>query len=89
MWTRSGGRKGHVVFITKSRNLINEFYHFRKTIKDIHLELEKTHRGEDRYLVLVTQEHNVLKEERGYMEAFSAFEKGEREYFSALSNAVR
>ena len=53
------------------------------------MELEKTHRGEDRYLVLVTQEHNVLKEERGYMEAFSAFEKGEREYFSALSNAVR
>ena len=31
-------------------------------IQDIHLELEKTHRGEDKYLVLVTQEHQVLKE---------------------------
>ena len=28
-------------------------------VQDIHLELEKTHRGEDRYLVLVTQEHQV------------------------------
>ena len=27
--------------------------------QDIHVELEKTHRGEDRYLVLVTQEHQV------------------------------
>ena len=28
------------------------------------MELEKTHRGEDRYLVLVTQEHQVLKDEK-------------------------
>ena len=31
----------------------------QKKIKEIHAELEKTHRGEDRYLVLVTQEHQV------------------------------
>ena len=30
-----------------------------RCVQDIHLELEKTHRGEDRYLVLVTQEHQV------------------------------
>jgi hypothetical protein len=29
--------------------------------KDIHGELEKISRGEDRYLALVTQEHQVLK----------------------------
>jgi len=61
----------------------------QKRIKDIHLELEKTHRGEDRYLVLVTQEHQVLKEERNLQDEFKFHEKSEREYFSALSNSVR
>ena len=51
--------------------------------------MEKTHRGEDRYLVLVTQEHQVLKEEKNMQEEFKFFEKSEREYFSSLSNAVR
>ena len=35
----------------------NEIFSF--PFQDIHVELEKTHRGEDRYLVLVTQEHQV------------------------------
>ena len=37
------------------------FFHAENEIffQDIHVELEKTHRGEDRYLVLVTQEHQV------------------------------
>jgi len=61
----------------------------QKRIKDMHLELEKTHRGEDRYLVLVTQEHQVLKEERNLQEEFKFHEKSEREYFSSLSNSVR
>jgi len=61
----------------------------QKRLKDIHLELEKTHRGEDRYLVLVTQEHQVLKEERNIQDEFKFHEKSEREYFSSLSNAVR
>jgi len=61
----------------------------QKRVKDIHMELEKTHRGEDRYLVLVTQEHQVLKEERNLQEEFKFHEKSERECFSSLSNAVR
>merc|ERR1719481_1313120 len=61
----------------------------QKKIKDIHLELEKTHRGEDRYLVLVTQEHQVLKEELQLTEDFKAYEKVERENFSLLSSSVR
>ena len=57
--------------------------------QDIHVELEKTHRGEDRYLVLVTQEHQVLKDEKSLQDEFKMLEKSERECFSALSNAVR
>jgi hypothetical protein len=33
-------------------------------LQDIRTELERTARGEDRYLVLVTQEHKLVKEER-------------------------
>lgn len=47
------------------------------------------HRGEDKYLSLITEEHNVLKEERALMEAFQNTEKRERLCFSKLSNAVR
>lgn len=61
----------------------------QKKIKEIHAELEKTHRGEDRYLVLVTQEHQVLKDEKLLQDEFKMLEKFEREYFSGLSNAVR
>ena len=31
-------------------------------LQEIHIELDKTHRGDDKYLALITQEHNVLKE---------------------------
>ena len=39
--------------------------------------------------MLVTQEHQVLKEEKQLQEEFKQFEKTERECFSSLSNAVR
>ncbi|XP_023341990.1 uncharacterized protein LOC111711784 isoform X4 [Eurytemora carolleeae] len=73
----------------KRRETQGNISEVQKRIKEIHLELEKTHRGEDRYLVLVTQEHQVLKEERTHLEEFKLYEKSEREFFAALSNAVR
>lgn len=51
--------------------------------------MEKTYRGEDKYLTLVTQEHQVLKEEKALLEDFNQLEKRERECFALLSNAVR
>ena len=58
-------------------------------IKNLHTELERTHRGEDKYLELVTLEHTVLREERTYIEQLSLQERNEREAFSNLSRAVR
>lgn len=58
-------------------------------LKEIHAELDKTHRGEDRYLTLITQEHAVIKEERSLLEQFKHLEKAERDYFAALSLALR
>ncbi|KAH7938401.1 hypothetical protein HPB49_023176 [Dermacentor silvarum] len=58
-------------------------------LKEIHAELDKTHRGEDRYLTLITQEHAVIKEERSLLEQFKNLEKAERDYFASLSLALR
>jgi len=73
----------------KRRESQNGLAEIQKNIKDIHIELDKTHRGDDKYLVLITQEHNVLKEENNLLEQFKFFEKAERESFAALSNSVR
>ncbi|KAH6928206.1 hypothetical protein HPB50_012582 [Hyalomma asiaticum] len=58
-------------------------------LKEIHAELDKTHRGEDRYLTLITQEHAIIKEERSLLEQFKNLEKAERDYFASLSLALR
>ncbi|XP_076343890.1 mitochondrial potassium channel-like isoform X2 [Tachypleus tridentatus] len=57
-------------------------------LKDIHAELDKTSRGEDHYLTLISQEHSIIKEEEKLIEEFKQLEKNEREYFSVLSLAV-
>lgn len=58
-------------------------------LKEIHAELDKTNRGEDRYLTLITQEHAIIKEERSMLEQFQNLEKAERDYFASLSLALR
>lgn len=58
-------------------------------LKDIHAALDSTTRGEDRYVQLITQEHQILKEERKLMAEFQQLEREEREYFSMLSSAVK
>ena len=51
--------------------------------------MDRTPRGEDKYLTLITQEHTVLRDEKYLRENFQSFEKEERENFAALSHAVR
>ncbi|XP_040571437.1 mitochondrial potassium channel [Lepeophtheirus salmonis] len=71
------------------REVQSKITELQNSIKTIHSELEKTFRGEDRYLVLVTQEHQVLKEEKLCLEEFKRLERVERDRFSILSNTVR
>ncbi|KAK3928880.1 Mitochondrial potassium channel [Frankliniella fusca] len=61
----------------------------RDRLKDIYAELDQTSRGEDRYVLLITQEHKVLKDERRLAEQFNRCEQEERENFSTLSSAVK
>ena len=70
----------------ETQRLINEV---DGKIKNIRTELERTYRGDDKYLELVTEEHQVLKEEHMMKEQLSQMEREEREAFSKLSRAVR
>lgn len=58
-------------------------------LKDLWAELDNTSRGEERYVHLITQEHSILKEERRAVHEFQSYEREEREYFAALSSAVK
>lgn len=58
-------------------------------LKEIHVELDKTSRGEDRYLNLLTQEHSIIKREKNLLEEFKHLERSERDCFNLLSNRLR
>ncbi|KAJ8870185.1 hypothetical protein PR048_029199 [Dryococelus australis] len=58
-------------------------------LKELYAELDKTSRGEERYLHLITQEHKILKEERQYASDFQQSEREERDCFASLSSAVK
>ena len=53
------------------------------------MELGKMVRGEDKYLVLMMQEHHLLKEEQHLMGEQRQAENKETEAMTVLSNSVR
>ena len=71
------------------RDVSKELTVVRERLKDIYAELDQTSRGEDRYVLLVTQENKVLKDERRLADLFNRYEQEERENFSILSSAVK
>ncbi|XP_003741044.1 coiled-coil domain-containing protein 51 [Galendromus occidentalis] len=66
-----------------------QMLNIQKSLREIHAELDKTARGEDRYLQLITKEHSLLKEDRALLAEFRATEKQEYDNFSMLSFALR
>jgi len=58
-------------------------------LKEIHVELDKTSRGEDRYLDLLTREHAIIKQEKQLVDEFKRLERGERDCFNLLSARLR
>uniref|UniRef100_A0A7I4YQ07 Coiled-coil domain-containing protein 51 n=1 Tax=Haemonchus contortus TaxID=6289 RepID=A0A7I4YQ07_HAECO len=66
-----------------------EIKSLQSRLKEIHSELDRTSRGEDRYLHLLTEEHAAIKKERILLEEFEGLENAEREAFHQLSNRVR
>ena len=51
--------------------------------------MERTPRGDDKYLELVTQEHTFIKEELSLLHTYQGLERNERSSFKLLSVAVR
>ena len=58
-------------------------------IKGVATEIEKTQRGTDTYLELVTKENDIIKEEKDILDKLSAAEENEKRVFALLSSAVR
>jgi len=58
-------------------------------LKELHAALDKVQRGEERYLTLLTEEYEVLREEKQINAALTDAEQTERESFAALSSSVR
>ncbi|XP_045165300.2 mitochondrial potassium channel-like [Mercenaria mercenaria] len=58
-------------------------------IKGIASEIEKTQRGTDTYLDLVTKENDIIKEEKDILEQLAAAEETEKRIFALLSSALR
>lgn len=61
----------------------------QQKLHELHMELDRVARGDDKYLALITQEHSVMKEEKYLKEEFQQLEKDERENFANLSNNLR
>ncbi|CCD66629.2 Coiled-coil domain-containing protein 51 [Caenorhabditis elegans] len=67
----------------------SEINNLQSRLKEIHFDLDRTSRGEDKYLQLLTEEHQIIKKERELLNSFEGLETAEREAFHQLSMRVR
>jgi len=71
------------------RTLQQQIMQLHAKLKELHAALDKVQRGEERYLTLLTEEYEVLREEKRINAALADAEQTERDSFAALSSAVR
>jgi len=75
--------------VVERRSLQQQIMQLHAKLKELHASLDKVQRGEERYLTLLTEEYEVLREEKRINAALTDAEQSERERFAALSSAVR
>ncbi|CEF65534.1 Hypothetical protein SRAE_2000021300 [Strongyloides ratti] len=73
----------------KRQGLQNELDDLRTKIKHVTIEMEKTPRGHDAYLKLITEEHSLLKLETPLQKQFNIAVDIEKSTFEELSRRVR
>ncbi|XP_022174468.1 coiled-coil domain-containing protein 51-like [Myzus persicae] len=73
----------------RRRDVSVELRTIQNKLKDIRNELLNTSRSEDRYIELVTQEHNLLKQENSIIDRVNYSEKEERDSFILLSTTLK
>ena len=71
------------------RALQQQIMQLHSKLKELHAALDKVQRGEERYLTLLTEEYEVLREEKRINAALTDAEQTERDTFAALSSSVR
>ncbi|ESO00173.1 hypothetical protein HELRODRAFT_143063, partial [Helobdella robusta] len=71
------------------RNCQTKMTEIQNRLKDIHVRLDKLQRGDERYLILLTEEHDVLRNEKKLMQDLRHWEQAEHDHFAALSSALR
>jgi len=75
--------------VVERRALQQQIMELHLKLKELHAALDKVQRGEERYLTLLTEEYEVMREEKRISAAMTDAEQTERENFAALSSAVR
>ncbi|XP_013382217.1 coiled-coil domain-containing protein 51 [Lingula anatina] len=73
----------------KRRSKQHERTTLQTKLNTIRLELDKTKRGEERFLKLITEEYKVIAQDNALAEELSEFEEAERNCFQQLSAAHR
>ncbi|XP_052863216.1 mitochondrial potassium channel-like [Anopheles cruzii] len=73
----------------RRRHVLLELTLVRKQLQDIHIELQKSTRGEHRYVELIREEFDVLTREKEKTQIFQIIDQEERELFSHLTAAVK
>uniref|UniRef100_A0A2M4BUK1 Uncharacterized protein n=1 Tax=Anopheles marajoara TaxID=58244 RepID=A0A2M4BUK1_9DIPT len=73
----------------RRRHVLLELTLVRKQLQDIHLELQKSVRGEHRYVELIKEEFEVLSREKEKNQIFQIIDQEERELFSHLTASVK
>lgn len=73
----------------KRRQQQVELQSLQLKLRTIHTDLDKTSRGDERYLELLTEEHKILRSENSVTTNLENEEENERGCFAALSSAVR
>lgn len=58
-------------------------------LKELHAALDKVQRGDERYLALLTEEYEILRDEKRITSQLAESEREERDRFTGLSSAVR
>ena len=58
-------------------------------LKEIHGRLEKFQRGDERYLSLLTEEYDILRDEKVVVQDLKHWEQAEQDHFALLSSALR
>ncbi|GMT24204.1 hypothetical protein PFISCL1PPCAC_15501 [Pristionchus fissidentatus] len=71
------------------RDKQSELKNIHLRLKEIHLDMDRTARGEDKHLELLKEEHATMKMERMLLETLEDYEIAEREAFHQLSIRVR